>query len=501
MVKRAGGALLLGLRLDRGSDRSVSLRLCQEMRRLILNGDLQPGERLPSSRTLARELGVSRTTSLTAFDQLIAEGLLEARVGSGTFVSAALTAHRPAAPRDEPGAPTPDKMEARLARAVASASENFFRRLSHPEKPCAFVTGMPAVDEFPMAQWSRLMAKHFRGPRSLVTGYCEAEGFFPLRRAIAAHLRANRGISCEPEEVFIVNGAQQAFNVIAGLTLDPGDKVWFENPGGIGGRNSLIAAGAELIPAPVDADGLVVADAWRRAPDFRMAFVTPSHQQPLGSTMSLERRLELLRAAAEARAWIVEDDYDGEFHYSGRPLPTVKSVDKTERVFYVGTFSKTLFPALRLGFFIAPPAMIPVVQRFFNATLQGAPTCIQGVVADFIEEGHFATHIRRMRRLYAERHEVFQAAARRWFDGALEVLRTDSGFQTTGWLTGGVSAQAVAAAAAARGVVVSPVEKFCLEPIADEGLVLGFSSIPEKEIARGAAALAQVLEDPALRAA
>jgi len=494
MVKRSGGALLLSIRIDRGAERPVGLQLLSALREVILAGGLTPGERLPASRTLARELGLSRTTVIDVFEQLIAEGLLDSRIGAGTYVSAALEAVRPpplGGPRgSRPGAPAPSRP--RLSRSIARASGQFFARLPH--QPRAFTTAMPAFDAFPLAQWSRQVAKHWRAGREVVLGYGDPHGYLPLRRAVATHLRANRGIDCEPEQIFIVGGAQQAFHLIATVLLDPGDRVWFENPGAIGACNALLACGAAPVPVPIDEEGLVVEAGLAQARRFRLAFVTPSHQQPLGVTMSLERRLALLQAAEAAEALIIEDDYDGEFRYRGHPVPTLKSIDGAGRVIYVGTFSKTLFPALRLGYFLAPPGLAEVFEQVCNAFLQGVPSNPQAVVADFMEEGHFATHIRRMRRIYAERHQALLEAAAARLDGLLAVRPTDTGLHTVGYLAPPLDEQAVARAAEARGITVAPIARYCIAPTDLRGLVLGFSGIRPPEIRAGVDSLAQVLE-------
>jgi GntR family transcriptional regulator/MocR family aminotransferase len=380
----------------------------------------------------------------------------------------------------------------RTSRAIAAALPRFAERLPHV--PRAFTTAMPAFDAFPMALWSRYHAKHWRTGRNVVMGYADAKGHPRLRRAIGAHLRTHRGIRCEPEQVFIVNGAQQAFQLIGSLLLDPGDRVWFENPGAIGARNSLLACGAELVPVPVDESGLVVEEGMRRARDFRLAFVTPSHQQPLGATMSLQRRFALLSAADRADAMIIEDDYDGEFCYGEHPPPTLKSVDLTGRVFYVGTFSKTLYPALRLGYLVAPEAYVEIFDRATTAFMQGVPSNTQAVVAAFMEDGHFATHIRRMRRIYQERRDALLDHARARLAGLLEVLPADTGLHTLGLLPIAQDQSAVAAAADRRGITVTPVERFCIAPAEAHGLVLGFSGIAPPAIAAGIPILGEVLE-------
>jgi GntR family transcriptional regulator/MocR family aminotransferase len=315
-----------------------------------------------------------------------------------------------------------------------------------------------------------------------------------LRRAIASHLRANRGIACDPEQVFIVGGAQQAFHLIGTTLLNPGDKVWFENPGAIGARNSLVASGADLVPVPVDTDGLQVDEGLRLAPRFRLAFVTPSHQQPLGSVMSLARRFALLQAAAQAGAWVIEDDYDGEFFFGGRPPPTLKSVDSTGLVIYVGTFSKSLFPSLRLGWLLSPPALVDTFRTITSRFLQGVPSHTQGVVAQFIDEGHFTAHVRRMRQIYQERHQALLAAAGKRLGGLLDVVPTDSGLHTVGHLAPPLQEAAIAREADALGITVSPIGRYAITPVPHNGLVLGFGSVPPRDIEAGVTMLERVLQ-------
>jgi GntR family transcriptional regulator/MocR family aminotransferase len=500
MVKRAGGALLLGVRIEHDSPRPVTTQLYVALRDLILSGGVAAGARLPATRTLAREVGVSRTTVIEAFDRLAAEGLVESRVGAGTYVAKVLDAARPkpVAPAGGAAAATAAARAAapppRLSRATARSVARFGERRHQPSVARAFTTALPAFDAFPMAQWARLSAKHWRRHRSEVMGYGEPFGLPQLRRAIAAHLQANRGIQCDAEQIFIVAGAQQAFSLIASALLNPGDRVWFENPGAIGARNSLIAAGAELTPVPVDEQGLRVDEGLRRAPRFRLAFVTPSHQQPLGMVMSLERRFALLHAAQRAGAWIIEDDYDGEFPFGGTPLPTLKSVDATDLVIYVGTFSKSLFPSLRLGYFLAPPALADTLGSIMSKVMHGVPTFVQAVVAEFIDEGHFAAHLRRMRRIYAERHEVLSRAGRQRLGGLLELVESHSGLHTIGHLAPGLGESAVVEAALARNITVSGIGRYALTNLSSRGLVLGFGGVVPKDIEAGVSVLGEVLE-------
>lgn len=514
MVKRAGGALLLSITLDaraaRGSagPRGVSSQLHHALRELILAGAIAPGERLPASRTLAQQLKVSRTTVIEVFDRLTAEGLIESRIGAGAYVSAALRTPRPRQSVVQPGAGTSAAAAAppRLARGAANAIARMADRSRLPQTARAFTTALPAFDEFPMAVWARLAARHWRSARAEVMGYGEPLGHAGLRQAIALHLRANRGIACEAEQVFIVSGAQQAFQMVATMLLDPGDAVWFENPGAIGARNSLVAAGAELVPVPLDEQGLRVDEGLRLAPRFRLAFVTPSHQQPLGMVMSLERRFALLHAAQQADAWVIEDDYDGEFSFAGEPLPTLKSVDVSDRVIYVGTFSKSLFPSLRLGYLMAPAALVGPLTALMSRLMHGVPTHTQAVAAEFIAEGHFSAHLRRMRRLYAERHEALQRAGRAQLAGALTLFNSGSGLHTVARFAGMAMAHeeaAVVAAAAQRQITLSGFGRFAIAPHAERGLVLGFGGITPRQIEAGVAGLAAVMEslERGLRAA
>jgi GntR family transcriptional regulator/MocR family aminotransferase len=493
MIKRIGGALLLSIKIDRNASSTVSNQLYTAMRDIIHAGGLSTGERLPASRTLANDLEISRTTVINVYDILISEGLVESRTGAGTFVSNAWMATRPTPPEEISANVTKKPMRAPLlSRTITQALDTFVDRLPHQTK--AFTTALPAYDAFPRALWAQQVTKHWRANADVSMEYADPRGHFPLRQAIASHLLSNRGIKCEAEQIFIVSGAQQAFQLIGTVLLDPDDPVWFENPGAIGARNSLVASGAKLIPVPVDENGLVVENALRQAPMFKLAFVTPSHQQPLGVSMSLERRFALLQAAEDANAFIIEDDYDGEFRYSGNPLPTLKSIDTLDRVIYVGTFSKTLFPALRLGFFLAPPPLVDVFNRVSKALLQGVPTSSQAVVADFMQEGLFATHIRRMRQIYAERHQALCDAASQNLTGLLDIVPTDTGLHTIGRLAPQFSETEVAEAASERGVVVTPIERFCIAPTDVKGLVLGFSGIKPPEIVAGVDVLAEVLQ-------
>lgn len=493
MVKRSGGALLTMIRIDPASGRTIASQLASGLRQAILEGRLQPGERLPATRVLATELGLARTTVVEAFEHLVSEGLLETRVGAGTFVTQTPGPLPASMPTDAPEDIALRAQPERLARLMAAASQQFANRLGH--QPRAFTTAMPDYDMFPMAQWSRLLARHWHGDRAAILGYHDPLGHPALRQAIARHLRGNRGLACEPGQIFITSGAQQAFQLIASMLVDPGEAVWFEDPGAIGARNCFVVNGANVVPVRIDDQGLDIADGLAQAPDFRLIFATPSHQQPLGIRMSHERRVALLHAAARNSAFIVEDDWDGDFTLSGRPGPALKAIDTSERVIYVGSFSKSMFPALRIGYLVAPPSLIPTFEVALRAFSAGVPTSLQAAVAAFIDDGLFATHIRRMCKLYSERQEVLLEAARSHLASWLDVHPTVTGMHALAMLKPGVSGEAVAACADAEGVTVSPVSRFALRPLGFEALVLGFAGFPATRIAGGVKVLARIFAE------
>jgi GntR family transcriptional regulator/MocR family aminotransferase len=492
-VKYVAGALLSSIRLDRTLRRSLSVQLYMALRDMILSGALRAGQRLPATRTLAKEVGVSRTTVIDAVDRLVAEGMMVSRIGAGTYVSDMLESQNVGSPPRQ-GAGSGGQ-QPRLSYVISHAQETYARRAWLPHKPRAFVTALPALDAFPMAHWARLSAKHLRGGRGGVMGYGQPKGLFALRQAIATHLSALKGIRCDPEQVFITSGAQHAFSLIGRLLLNPGDRVWMENPGASGARNALLSEGAELVPVDVDTQGMVVSDGLAKAPRFRLAFVTPSHQQPLGHVMSLSRRLELLQAAERARALIIEDDYDGEFYFGNSPHPALHGVDVNGRVLYVGTFSKSLFPSLRLGFVLVPERMVAAFDGMFNTWTSGPSTATQAIVAEFMDEGRFATHIRLMRQLYKARYEALLEAARS-LPESIRLQETSSGFHTPALLDARLDEAQVVGQAAQKGVTLAPLSRYCLTPIPQSGLVFGFGCATPEDIARGIGILREL---PALR--
>jgi GntR family transcriptional regulator/MocR family aminotransferase len=472
--------------LDPTATTPLHRQLFEALRGAILDGRVSTGGRLPSTRDLAQELGVSRNTVMTAYDQLVAEGYLEGRTGAGTYVSGTMPNDliRARAQRHVAAALAPPPLSRRGARlAHASAREP-----GGPDREAVrpFRAGIPALDAFPAETWARLAGRHWRDSPAAALGYGDPAGHPGLRRAIGAYLRLSRGVRCEDEQIVIVGGAQQGFDLVARLLLDPGDGAWIEDPGYAGVGGALRGAGIATVPVPVDDAGLVVAAGERLAPGARLAAVTPSHQYPAGVTMSIARRLELLDWASRAGAWVLEDDYDAEFRYAGRSLEALQGLDADGRVIYLGTFSKVLAPALRLGYLVVPPALVAAFTNAREVTGRHAPVVDQAVLASFIEEGHFARHLRRMQALYAGRQAALVVAAREMAAGLLDIRPAEAGLHVVGWLADGRDGGEVARNAAARGVVTHPF----VMPGGRHGLMLGYAPYAPEEIREAMARLA-----------
>jgi GntR family transcriptional regulator/MocR family aminotransferase len=489
--------LLSIIQLDETAETPLYQQLYSGLQQGILSHQLRPGLRLPSTRDLSGLFGVSRNTVLNAVEQLMAEGYLEARPRSGTYVSRQLPEtflETPAVLGQSDGRFTNrdnlSERGQRLGYTPSTVARPFFRH--H-----AFSHGVPAVDVFPFATWARLVNKHYRQASRLLfddSGRIVA-GYEPLREAIAEYLQVARAVRCGPEQVIVVSGSQQALYLVAHLLLDPGDKVWVEEPGYVGARGAFRAAGAELVPVPVGKDGLDAATGIAVAQEAACAYVTPSHQFPLGKTMSVAARLKLLNWAAESGAWIIEDDYDSEYRYSGQPIPAMQGLDQRERVIYIGTFSKVLFPGLRLGYLVVPPALVePFVTARRLMDVQ-SPVIPQAALADFIEQGHFARHLRRMRTLYGERLKLLVETADKHLNGRLQIETAEAGMHTVGWLPEGVDDEAAFAAAARHEVEVTPLSEYYLGDCPRPGLVMDFAATPEDEVLPGILRLRKALEE------
>jgi len=514
---RRSRAALLDLALDRTASEALQRQLYGQVREAVLSGRLAPGMRLPSTRTLAGELACSRNTVLGAFEQLMAEGYLECRAGSGTYVSRVLPEtllERPAGRRTgEPLSKAASKAAAE-PRDLGSAERVPFGAGAGGLRP--FAPGVPDLSLFPFDIWGRLLGRIWRRPDLDLLLPAAPAGHRPLRLAIAAYLRGLRNVACAPEQVFITAGAQPALDLVARAMLRPGDAVWIEEPGYPGLRGPLRAAGARLVPVPLDGEGLSVAAGRRLAADARLAVVAPSHQYPRGTTMSLARRLELLDWASDGDAWLVEDDYDSEFRYAGRPLAALQGLDAdrdganaSARVFYIGTFSKVLFPAIRLGYLVVPPNLVDDFARARQAIDAYPSAIVQPVLAAFMAEGHFAAHVRRMRTVYARRRAALLAAGGRHLAGLLDLVPGQGGLHLIGLMTDALArrmsdreaeARAVAAGLEPRALsrfYLAPPEASYRETPPPHGLLLGFAALADDRIEGTTKRLAEALRSGA----
>lgn len=516
MPKRAKGVREPDVSLDQYARAPLYRQLYERLRGEILTGQLEAGTRLPSTRALASQLGVSRNTTALAYQQLLLEGYLESRVGDGTRVAlkqpqrqppmrrATTTTTPPPCVQPSPSPQSPPSSPSSPSRGLSRRGQSLLG-MPYPGEmygsPGAsgkrvFHAGQPEVAHFPHATWARLVARHARHALRAVALYQQAQGYLPLREAIATHIGITRGVHCSPDQIIMTAGSQGALDLVARTLLDPGDRAWVEDPGYLGARGALVGAGARLIPVPVDHEGIMVEEGRRRSQAARLAVVTPSHQFPTGVTMSLSRRLALLEWANQRQAWIAEDDYDSEYRYSGRPLEALQGLDSGQRVIYIGTFSKTLFPALRLGYLVAPAELVDgfiAARRFSDVHL---PLLEQLTLADFISEGHFARHLRKMRALYRERRDTLIEALQRELGDLLEVDVPEAGMHLVAWLPVGVSGQTISHRAAEHGLYLLSITR-AIPSISQashrDGLVLGFASADPDALREGVQALARVL--------
>ena len=467
--------------------------LYDHLRSAVLSGELKSGMKLPSTRALAEELNVSRNTVLNAYQQLLAEGYLESRAGSGTFVVPVLPELLLAAPR--PSVPkTVQTEQPASSRVLFSERAQAQIAISQPpatgKLPRPFLAEAPALDAFPYQLWTRLVVRQARRLPVNHFMYQDSAGYRPLREAIAAHVAITRQVHCMPEQVMIVPGSQGALDLATRMLINAGDPVWLEDPGYPGARGAFLGSGAQVVPVPVDHEGLIVGVGISRAPHARLVYLTPSHQFPLGVTLSLSRRLALLDWARHTNAYILEDDYDSEFRFATRPLATLQGLDDAGRVIYIGTFSKVLFPALRIGYMILPLLLIEPFLKVRRLIDIHSPMLEQAVLADFITEGHFRRHVRRMRTLYADRRNALLKAARTL---PLKIDAPEAGIHCVGWLADGMDAQTVALRAADYDLQLTPVSSFSIEPLARQGLLLGYGGYNVQEIKAGAQRLGQLL--------
>lgn len=475
---------------QRPPGQTIAHWLYLELRAAILHGRLKAGVRLPASREFAGRYRLSRGTVVRVFERLHDEGYLCSRVGLGTWVNA-------------------NVMVEDAARKGAVRTPDYIRRVvSGYKQPKPFVGwprvkgvqpfGMrnPALAEFPAKVWARIATKRVRAFRSWLSEPDDGAGYRPLREAIAHYLGSSRGVRCTADEVVIVSGVQQALDLLARLLLVPGDPVWMEDPGYFGPAIAFQRAGARIIPVPVDEHGLSVSAGVEMCAQARGVFLTPAHQFPLGVTMPLSRRMEVLDWASNHGAFVIEDDYDSEYRFCGQPIPAMQGLDRNDNVIFIGTFTKLLFPSLRLGYMVLPAALVDACVKFRRGTELCMVGLDQAILCDFILDGHLGRHLRRMRQLYATRLEALQEGGRRYLKGLLDVAETQSGLYTAAFLRNRMTSRQAETAAIAHNVETRGLDRFTLQQPDPRGLLLGFASFDEKTIRQGVVRLAEALGKP-----
>ncbi|MGZ9712422.1 MocR-like pyridoxine biosynthesis transcription factor PdxR [Glaciimonas sp. GNP009] len=456
----------------------LNRQIYQAIREAILAQLLPSGLQLPSSRDLARELAISRNTVTYAYEQLIAEGYLETRAGSGTFIADTTPNQIPGGRLNKPPLTDPSgqsELSAHGAQLIQQAGVSDLQW-------GAFMPGVPDVTLFPNKIWSRLQNKHWRRSRADLLTYGEAGGYMPLREAIAEYLRIARSVNCHANQVIITTGIHQSLDIVVKLLGEHGDSAWVEDPCYWGTRSVLNSLGIKPVAIPVDTEGMRMRLANLRQPP-RFICTTPSHQYPLGMVMSLSRRRALLEYAASRKVWIIEDDYDSEFRYGSRPLAALQGMDTHDRVLYMGTFSKTMFPSMRIGFMVVPESLAGAFATGVSELYRGSQVFMQAIMADFMTEGHFTSHIRRMRMLYAERLQLLQDAIAHHFGDRITLTGGEAGLHLAMGLPPQCDDLAISRVAREAGIVARPLSRYYMDPaFSQKGLLLGYACVPSEQI-------------------
>lgn len=488
--------------IDRQQQLPIYLQICARFRTAIAAGHLRPGDRVPALRSLATQLNTARGTVELAYTILVDEGYLQMRGAAGTFVSPSLPASATRSRTQGATGSSGAQSIKGAAKPLSSGESHSAPPAAHPlaiaaamsGEPRPLQPGLPALDAFPVKVWNRLVSHRARSGERAMLAYPDPAGYRPLREHIATYLGLSRGVTCLPEQVFVTGGYRATLELILRSLARPNDSVWYEDPGYLLARGFLAETGVQLVGVPVDGEGIDVERGTQLDAQARFALVTPSHQSPLGHTLSLARRMALLDWARRASSWIVEDDYDSEFRYLGRPLPALKSLDQHDHVIYCGTFSKVMFPGLRLAYTVVPERAVDRVGRVARSMNAGSPTLLQAALADFIEQGHFARHLKRMRALYAERRVLIVRALEQVFGERLIVELPPGGIQFAAQFAEGpggpVDDVAVAARAREAGLAVLPLSIWYANGRTrrtPRGLVMGFANIVNASEAAGLA--------------
>jgi GntR family transcriptional regulator / MocR family aminotransferase len=483
----------LVISLNRTSVIPLYQQLAEELRRAVLQRRLKPNQKLPPSRVLAKSLEISRATVTQSYEQLLSEGYFEAYSGSGTFVCSQLPDEDLRSKSIDRVISTPSELTT-LSRFGADLLTVDRLEVTEPQDEISFRFGNPSTAQFPIKLWRQLLSRHCQNSPEILNYIPDAAGHLPLRMAIADYLGRSRAVRCSAEQVIVVNGSQQALDLIARLTINLGDWVAIEDPGYLGARNCFKSQGAKLQAVAVDSDGLDVEALSDYRQQFKLLYVTPSHQFPTGATLSLPRRLSLLQWAQQTGTLIIEDDYDSEYRYGEQPIPALQGLDQNNTVIYVGTFSKILFPSLRIGYLVVPTAWIPVVSRAKWLCDRQSPTLEQFALTDLIKEGHFERHIRRMRHLYNQRRQILVNALKHYLDSRITILGENAGIHLMIKIETTLADAVVVQRATIMGVGLISAQGYYLNNLRTGEFILGYAQLDETQIEQGIQKLAQVLK-------
>jgi GntR family transcriptional regulator/MocR family aminotransferase len=484
--------LVTFISVDKKSGKTIHSQLYEQLKNGIYAGMLRPGDRMPSTRELGLELKVSRNGVLQVFEQLTMEGFLETKTGAGTFVSKNVGK----IPKSKKEVVQPTQKHEHISTRPYGLNDAFKGHISSLELMRPFQASVPLLPEFPFAAWQRISASVNKNIAQLHLGYDDAQGYLPLRKALCDHIRISRSINCNPENMLIVNSSRQALHLTAELLLNSGDQCWMEDPGYPGATSAMQRFGGEICPVPITSNGINLDFAIQHYPKAKFAYVSPSHQFPMGDTMALSERVKLLNWAAANSMWVVEDDYDSEFRYNSRPIPALQGMDTDGNVIYLGTLSKVLLPALRLGYMVLPTADMARQFATAKSAIDGQSNVItQAIVTEFIQQGHFSRHIRKMRLLYKRNQDDLVSLINLHLKDKLRPVPVEAGMHLVAWLPQHINAEAIAAKALKEDLIILTLSQYSLKFRHHNGLILGFSGFTFNEMEAGVLVLKKVLSE------
>ncbi|WGQ10891.1 PLP-dependent aminotransferase family protein [Pedobacter gandavensis] len=496
MGKISPEILLTFIHLDRRLKTPLYIQLYEAMKQAVFEGMLKHGDRMPSTRSLATEFSISRNCVLLAFEQLTLEGFLNGKTGNGTYVSEQVNELKPDNRKSRKRLSLEEEVLKPIEMTDLPSHTKYVVNYVGQEAMLPFQPSIPSLVDFPFQIWARIAANVYRNIHQLHLGYDSAQGYLPLREALTDYLRMNRSISCTADQIVLVNGSSQAMQLIAELLLKKEDQCWMEDPGYLRAKSAFARFGAQICPVPIKDSGMDLDYAMQHFPAAKLAYVTPSHQYPLGETMPLMERIKLLKWAAQQDMWVIEDDYESEFRYVNRPIPALKGLDTFGKVIYVGTFNKTLFPALRIGYMVLPSAAIAQQFTIAKAVIdRQSPVIDQAILTGFILAGHYTRHLRRMRLVYRKAQEELILLLKQHLGNQLRIASAEAGMHLVAWLMSNQDATAIALKARASGVFIYAVDELAIDFKHPKALIIGFTGFSHQLMEAAVLMLKSILEE------